>query len=54
MKIEEIKKAKTRKIGKQIEYYEQIDSTHKYAKTIAQKNENDGKIIIAEVQTDGI
>ena len=54
MKIEEIKKAKTKKIGKQIEYYEQIDSTHKYAKTIAQKNENDGKIIIAEVQTDGI
>lgn len=54
MKIEEIKKAKTKKLGKKIEYYEQIDSTHKYAKTIAQKNESDGKVIIAEVQTDGI
>lgn len=54
MKIEEIKKAKTKKLGKKIEYYEQIDSTHKYAKAIAQKNESDGKVIIAEVQTDGI
>lgn len=57
MKIEEIKKAKTNRIGKKIEYYEQIDSTHKYAQRIAEKEknrENDGKVIISEIQTDGI
>ena len=37
-----------------IEYYKQIDSTHTYAKKIANKQENNGKIIIAETQTKGI
>lgn len=37
-----------------IEYYEQINSTHKYAQTIAQNVENDRKVIIADEQTDGI
>lgn len=37
-----------------IEYYEQIDSTHKYAQTIAQNLESDRKVIIADEQTDGI
>lgn len=54
MNIDKIKKTKTKKIGKQIEYYQEIDSTHTYAKTIATDIENDGKIIIAEKQTDGI
>ncbi len=54
MKIEKIKKAKTKEIGKSIEYFEQIDSTHKYAKKIALKNEENGKIIIADMQTAGI
>lgn len=57
MEIEEIKNAKTTKIGKKIEYYKIIDSTHKYAQRVEEKEknkENDGKIIIAEVQTDGI
>lgn len=57
MEIDKIKKAKTNKIGKQIEYFEQIDSTHKYAQRIVEKEknrENDGKVIIAELQTEGI
>ena len=37
-----------------IEYYEQINSTHKYAQTIAQDLESDRKVIIADEQTDGI
>lgn len=54
MKIEKIKKSKTKEIGKSIEYFEQIDSTHKYAKKIALENEENGKIIIADMQTAGI
>ena len=54
MNIQIIKKANTNKIGKQIEYYKEIESTHTYAKKIAHNIKNDGKIIIAEVQTSGI
>ena len=54
MEIEKIKKSKTKEIGKKIEYFEQIDSTHKYAKNIASKNKENGKIIIADMQTAGI
>lgn len=54
MNIQRIKKANTNKIGKQIEYYKEIESTHTYAKKIAHNIKNDGKIIIAEVQTAGI
>ena len=57
MKIDEIKKAKTKKVGKDIEYFKEIDSTHKYAQRILEKTKSkecDGKTIIAEVQTDGI
>lgn len=54
MNIDQIRKIRTNKIGKKIEYYKQIRSTHKYAQTIAQNEENDGKVIIAEEQTDGI
>lgn len=54
MNIEKIKQAKTVIIGKKIEYYKEITSTHMYAKQIAKNIENDGKIIIAENQTEGI
>lgn len=54
MDIKKIERANTIKIGKQIEYYEEISSTHLYAKSIASEKENDGKLIIAEAQTDGI
>lgn len=54
MKIEKIKNAKTKYIGKQIEYFIEIDSTHKYAKKISKANARNGKIIIAEMQTSAI
>ena len=52
--LTKIKKADTKLIGKKIEYYKDIRSTHLYAKQIARKPENNGKIILAEVQTAGI
>ncbi len=54
MNLEWIKNANTKKIGKQIEYFEEISSTHIYAKTIAIEENVDGKIILAEMQTNGI
>ena len=54
MNLEEIKQANTKKIGKEIEYFEEINSTHTYAKEIAEKIENNGKLLLAEVQTAGI
>ena len=54
MKKEKIKKAQTKIIGKKIEYFEQIDSTNIYAEKIANKSEENGKIIIADIQTNGI
>ena len=54
MEIEKIKNAKTKIIGKEIEYFKAIDSTHKYAKKIAFNQKNHGKIIIAEEQQSGI
>lgn len=54
MDIEKIKNANTIYIGKQIEYFDEVNSTHLYAKQIAQNEKNDGKIIIAERQSCGI
>ena len=54
MDIEKIKKANTKIIGKKIEYFEQIESTHLYAKTIAQQEESNGLLILADRQTGGI
>lgn len=54
MKIEKIKNSNTKILGKNIEYYKTIDSTHKYAKSIANTIEQNGKLIISEVQTSGI
>lgn len=54
MNLEKIKSANTKIIGKQVEYYKVITSTHLYAKEIANLEENNGKIIIAESQTGGI
>ncbi len=53
MDLNKIKNAKTDKIGKDLEYFEKIGSTHKYAKEIAIDGK-DGKLLIAEIQTDGI
>lgn len=54
MNIKKLKKSKTKEIGKKLEYFEEIDSTHKYAKKIAVQNNENGKIIIADMQTAGI
>lgn len=54
MDIQKIKDANTKYIGKEIEYYKEIDSTHLYAKKIANQGNQNGKIIIAERQTGGI
>lgn len=54
MEIEKIKEANTKYVGKKIEYFEQIESTHLYAKTIAQQEESNGLLILADRQTGGI
>ena len=54
MNLEKIKNAKTKKIGKEIEYFKEIGSTHLYAKTIVEDKNNEGKLLLAEVQTEGI
>ena len=54
MNLEKIKESKTKIIGKKIEYFKEIESTHLYAKTIAENEENNGKVLLAEVQTGGI
>ena len=53
MEIDKIEKNKNKIIGKKVEYFKQIESTHTYAKTIANIKTNNGKIIIAENQTKG-
>ena len=55
MNIEKIKKADTIFLGKEIIYYDKIDSTQKEAKRrIEQKNIVNGTIILANHQTNGI
>ena len=53
MDTEKIEKANTKYIGKKIQYFKEINSTHLYAKKNYDKMEN-GEIIIADNQTDGI
>ncbi len=52
MNIEKIKNAKTKYIGKNIEYFEEIDSTQEEAKRNIKKYDN-GTIIIADKQIKG-
>lgn len=52
MDIEKIKRAKTKYIGKQIKYFNEIDSTQIEAKRNIEKYRN-GTVIIADIQTDG-
>lgn len=54
MNLEKIKNANTKYIGKEIEYFKEISSTHTYAKEIALQEKHSGKIVIAETQTAGI
>ena len=50
--IEKIKRAKTKYIGKQLKFFNEIDSTQTEAKRNVEKYEN-GTVIIAELQTAG-
>ena len=54
MDIQKIKEESIGKLIKNIEYYKEIGSTHTYAKEIAIDKQNDGKLILAEIQTLGI
>lgn len=55
MKVEDIKnKLKTNFIGKNILYFETIDSTHLFAKRLKKQEIQDGMIIFADNQTEGI
>ena len=52
MNIEKIKSAKTKFIGKELEYFDEIDSTQAEAKRNVEKYKN-GTVIIADTQTAG-
>lgn len=52
MDIEKIKSAKTKFIGKELEYFDEIDSTQAEAKRNVEKYKN-GTVIIADTQTAG-
>lgn len=54
MEIEKIKQARTEELGKEIVYYETIESTHIKAKELTKQNVKNGTVIIAEQQTGGI
>lgn len=53
MDTEKIKKAKTLYLGKNIIYFESIDSTQDYAKQIAKEKAQKGTVVLAEFQTKG-
>ena len=53
MELEIIKNAKTKRIGKDIIYFEEIESTQDYAKEVAKKDCIDGTIVITDMQTKG-
>lgn len=53
MNVEKIKNAKTKVIGKNVQYYKKIDSTHLYSKRNANNIKN-GTIILADFQEAGI
>ena len=52
MDIEKIKRAKTKYIGKQLKFFDEIDSTQTEAKRNVEKYSN-GTVIIADMQTAG-
>lgn len=54
MNLEKIRNAKTEIIGKNIQYQEEITSTHMVAKQIANDSKNQGLILLTELQTEGI
>ena len=53
MELELIKNSKTKKIGKDIIYFEKLESTQDYAKQIEENENVDGTIVITNNQTKG-
>ena len=45
---------KTKIIGKKIFFFEEIDSTQEYAKKLAQKNIENGSIVLTQYQSNGV
>ncbi len=54
MKNKIIKDLNTKFLGKRIDYYENLESTHKLAKNMKDEEITDGMIILADNQTSGI
>lgn len=54
MKNKILKDIDTIFLGKRIDYYKSIESTHKLAKNMKDEEIEDGMIILAENQTSGI
>lgn len=54
MNLKKIKNAKTKVLGKEVIYYEQINSTQEKAKKMLCENIENGSLIIADSQTNGI
>lgn len=54
MELKKIEKANTKYLGKNVIYCEEIESTHKKAKELANEKTENGTIIIADKQTGGI
>lgn len=54
MNLKKIKNAKTKVLGKEVIYYEQINSTQEKAKKMICENIENGSLIIADSQTNGI
>jgi len=53
MELELIKNSKTKKIGKNIVYFQELESTQEYAKEIVENEKIDGIIVITDNQTKG-
>lgn len=54
MDINKIENARTKIIGKKIEYFKEIESTHIYGKKIAEKKKQEGLMLLAETQIGGV
>jgi len=43
----------TRRLGKKLHYFAEIDSTNAYARRLAEQGANEGEVVVAEAQTRG-
>lgn len=55
MKIEKIlEKLETNNLGRNLLYYEELNSTQKFAKQLAEEKIEEGTVVLTDYQTDGI